>query len=105
MRLVCISDTHMGHQGISLPIGDVLIHAGDATSSGTPDEVDRFLGWFASQAHPHKILIAGNHDWLFQRDPEVAKMILERHQGITYPRRMQRWTRTSTNLRPKIPFS
>jgi predicted phosphodiesterase len=34
MRLVCISDTHMSHRGIHLPEGDVLVHAGDATSAG-----------------------------------------------------------------------
>ena len=84
MRLICISDTHMAHRGFSLPDGDVLIHAGDATSSGTPDEVDRFMGWFASQPHPHKILIAGNHDWLFQRDPDMVSRLLEKHPGITY---------------------
>ncbi len=84
MRLVCISDTHMAHRGLHLPDGDVLIHAGDATSTGTPDEVDRFLGWFAAQPHPHKILIAGNHDWLYQRDPEKVALLLAKHQGITY---------------------
>jgi len=84
VRLVCISDTHMAHRGIHLSEGDVLIHAGDATSTGTPDEVDRFLGWFAGQAHPHKILIAGNHDWLFMRDPDMALQFLEKYPGITY---------------------
>ena len=84
MRLVCISDTHMSHRGIHLPEGDVLIHAGDATSSGSPGEVDRFLGWFASQSHQHKILVAGNHDWLFQMDPKAASLLLEKHKGITY---------------------
>ena len=84
MRLICISDTHMAHRGFSLPDGDVLIHAGDATNSGTADEVDRFLGWFAAQPHPHKILIAGNHDWLFQHDPDMVSRLLEKHQGITY---------------------
>jgi hypothetical protein len=84
MRIVCISDTHMAHRGLHLPDGDVLIHAGDATSNGTPDEVDRFLGWFASQPHEHKLLIAGNHDWLYQRDPDMVTLLLQKHQGITY---------------------
>jgi len=46
--------------------------------------VDRFLGWFASQPHPHKLLIAGNHDWLYQRDPDKVALLLKKHQGITY---------------------
>lgn len=84
MRLVCISDTHMAHRGLHLPDGDVLIHAGDATSTGTSDEVSRFLAWFAAQPHRHKILIAGNHDWLYQRHPDMAGQILAQHPGITY---------------------
>lgn len=84
MRLVCISDTHMNHRGLHLPEGDVLIHAGDATSSGSLSEVDRFLGWYASQSHQYKILVAGNHDWLFQTDPKAASLLLEKHKGITY---------------------
>ena len=84
MRLVCISDTHMAHKGFSLPDGDVLIHAGDATSTGTSDEVARFLAWFASQPQRHKILIAGNHDWLFQRFPDMSDQLLAEHPGITY---------------------
>jgi predicted phosphodiesterase len=74
----------MGHKGFSLPDGDVLIHAGDATSSGVSDEVGRFLEWFASQSHPHKILIAGNHDWLFLRHPDMAEQLLAAYPGITY---------------------
>jgi 3',5'-cyclic AMP phosphodiesterase CpdA len=49
MRLVCISDTHLCHRGLSLPDGDVLLHAGDATRRGISDEVNHFLEWFASQ--------------------------------------------------------
>lgn len=84
MRIVCVSDTHMAHRGLAVPEGDVLVHAGDATSTGTADEVDRFLGWFSAQKHPHKILIAGNHDWLFQQAPDIAHLLLEKHQGISY---------------------
>lgn len=84
MRLVCISDTHNSHRGIQLPPGDVLIYAGDATSQGLKAEVERFLDWFASQPHPYKILIAGNHDWLFQRHPDLAQQLLASRPTITY---------------------
>lgn len=84
MRLVCISDTHMAHRSLILPEGDVLIHAGDATGTGTTDEVSRFLAWFSSQSHRYKVLIAGNHDWLFQRRPELATALLAEHPSITY---------------------
>lgn len=62
MRLVCISDTHNQHGKVDLPDGDVLIHAGDWTGTGTQKQVISFIRWFASQPHKHKILIAGNHE-------------------------------------------
>lgn len=49
MKLVCISDTHNFHQDIEIPDGDVLIHSGDATISGTVQEVAAFAAWFDSQ--------------------------------------------------------
>lgn len=84
MRLVCISDTHNTHKALRLPEGDVLIHAGDATGQGLSTEVESFLAWFATQPHRHKILVAGNHDWLFQRHPGMAAQLLAVHPGITY---------------------
>jgi len=81
VRLVCISDTHNVHEGMDIPYGDVLIHTGDATVHGTPQEVDRFLGWFAAQPHRSKILCAGNHDWFYQREPEAVQRLLLQHQA------------------------
>lgn len=85
MRIVCISDTHNQHRDLNIPKGDVLIHAGDATYQGLSHEVEDFLNWFACQPHPFKILVAGNHDWLFQRHPMMARQLLDAHMGvITY---------------------
>jgi Icc-related predicted phosphoesterase len=44
--------------------------------------VAAFVQWLAGLDHKHKILIAGNHDWLFQKDPARAKSILP--ESITY---------------------
>lgn len=73
MRLVCLSDTHSMHRQIEVPDGDVLIHAGDCLGVGTLDEVDELNDWLGSLPHRHKILIAGNHDWCFQNEPEAAQ--------------------------------
>ena len=63
MRLVCLSDTHNQHGKLGLlPEGDVLIHAGDWTGTGTQKQVIDFIRWFSDQPHKHKILIAGNHE-------------------------------------------
>ena len=87
MRLVCLSDTHNQHRKMGeLPQGDVLIHAGDWTGTGTKKQVTDFIDWFASQPHPHKILIAGNHEltldkphyqtewWRFHNNKEEADL-------------------------------
>ena len=66
MRLVAFSDTHNKHKQITLPECDIAIFAGDATSYGYKDEVQRFLKWYNSQSQcKHKIFIAGNHDRSF----------------------------------------
>lgn len=75
MRIVCISDTHL-HQGFPIPDGDVLIHAGDGTSQGTWREVAQWLNWMAAQPHRRKIVVAGNHDFLFETEPEVARLFV-----------------------------
>ena len=72
MRLVCISDTHNRHGALDVPEGDVLLHAGDLTAQGTREEIEAFGAWLAARPHPHKVVIAGNHDWLFQREPQAA---------------------------------
>lgn len=79
MRLVCISDTHNQHEALRLPSGDVLIHAGDFTGMGRANEVEAFAKWLGAQPHRHKILIAGNHDWLFERDNAQARAWLARY--------------------------
>jgi predicted phosphodiesterase len=71
LKFVTISDTHGKHDSLSLPVGDVLIHAGDCTSRGSELEVINFLNWFSKQDFEHKILIAGNHDFYFERAPEL----------------------------------
>jgi predicted phosphodiesterase len=75
MRIVCISDTHLVHRGAEFPIpnGDLLIHAGDATYSGTQDEIREFNEWFAALPHANKIFVAGNHDWGFQLYPDQSR--------------------------------
>ena len=78
MRIVCISDTHEQHKKMVHPIpeGDILIHAGDATWKGDFFAVRNFNMWFAEQPHKYKILIAGNHDWLYQKKPELVNSML-----------------------------
>ena len=62
ITVVCISDTHNSQPDV--PDGDVLIHAGDLTQSGTLVEIERAVGWLRGLPHRYKIVVAGNHDLL-----------------------------------------
>lgn len=77
MRVVAISDTHTFERHLAVPDGDVLIHAGDFTISGDVFEVSEFAEWLEKQPHKHKIIVAGNHDWLFERSPHLAHPIIK----------------------------
>lgn len=83
MRIVCISDTHGMHDSVVVPPGDVLLHAGDVSGRGTVREIERFSRWFAAQPHQHKVVIAGNHDFLFEEDLPRAREIVEQN-GVIY---------------------
>lgn len=83
MRAIIISDTHNRHEEIELPAGDLLIHCGDISRNGTYKEISRFATWLAIQPFKHKIIIAGNHDWLFEREPKLAQQLI-REAGATY---------------------
>jgi len=73
MKLVCLSDTHCRHKQIEVPEGDILIHAGDLCSVGRSlSEIESFGKWIRKQPHQYKIVIAGNHDRMFQDYPEAA---------------------------------
>lgn len=77
ITIVCVSDTH--NSQAELPDGDVLIHAGDLTQSGTLKELQAALDWLRAQPHAHKIVIAGNHDTILDpsRDPGDERARLE----------------------------
>lgn len=76
MRIVCLSDTHGRHGGLDVPDGDVLLHAGDFTSRGEPHEIEAFDAFLARLPHRHKVVVAGNHDFLFQDEPAAARALL-----------------------------
>lgn len=77
MKFVLISDTHCRHSKLKLPVGDVLIHAGDWTHRGERDLTIDFLKWFDKQNYEHKIFIAGNHDFFPEKSPVEFKILLE----------------------------
>ena len=89
MRITLISDPHTKHRQIRdrhLPGGDLLICAGDIMNSGyNPVDALDFCKWFDSlEQYSAKVFIAGNHDRLFENDPEEAKSIYSSYKNIDY---------------------
>ena len=76
MRIVVISDTHGQHEQLQLPVGDILIHAGDITQQGSLQEIAEFNAYLADVDFKHKIIIAGNHDFCFQETPKQARQLI-----------------------------
>lgn len=76
MRIVLISDTHNQLHKVAVPDGDLLIHAGDCTDRGGPRELARFNRDLGALPHRHKVIIAGNHDFGFERTPAEARALL-----------------------------
>lgn len=77
LTLTAISDTHNRHRKMTLPETDIIVHAGDATSMGYVHEVTEFMKWYGSLDYQLHIFIPGNHDWLFEKQPALAKQICE----------------------------
>jgi len=73
LRIVAISDTHNLHRKIRIPDGDVLVHAGDISMEGDLRDVEAFDAFLGTLPHRHKIVICGNHDFCFEREPLAAR--------------------------------
>jgi predicted phosphohydrolase len=76
LRLVIISDTHGLHESVSVPDGDILVHAGDITMDGRLSDAVAFDRWLGALPHRRKVVIAGNHDFCFERDPAKSRACL-----------------------------
>lgn len=81
MRLVAMADTHGFHARLEVPDGDVLVHAGDLTQRGTLEQLAQVADWLRSLPHRHKVVVAGNHDFAFQRRPAETRALFH---GLTY---------------------
>lgn len=67
MKICIISDTHNKHKRLgNLPEADTIIHCGDFTSMGHSHEIFNFMQWYSKLPYKYKLIIAGNHDFLFE---------------------------------------
>lgn len=75
MRIVAVADTHLFHDEIVVPDGDVFVHAGDMCRGGDLSELRIAAGWIAGLPHRYKVIVAGNHDWGFLHYPMEARAL------------------------------
>lgn len=84
MRIVTLSDTHSYNERIGAPAreddrvpsnfvpdGDILIHAGDLTDTGKPNQLFDAYAWLSKMPHEQIIVVPGNHDFGLERIPEL----------------------------------
>jgi Icc-related predicted phosphoesterase len=86
MKIVAISDTHSKHKYLTddlLGDADMIICAGDISTRGGKSEVIDFLNWYSKLPYQYKILIAGNHDFIFEQE-QTINSILEEYPNIIY---------------------
>ena len=95
LKLVCLSDTHGKHWDISVPHGDVLIHSGDFTNTGTLAEVEDFDAWLGTLPHKHKVVVPGNHDSVM--DFEAREFILRKEAENFNNEELKRWETLEEN--------
>jgi len=74
MNIFAVSDTHQKHRKIKVPKCDVFVFAGDLSefNRSTNHYID-FNDWLGEIDADEKLIIAGNHDELFQKNPEKAR--------------------------------
>ena len=80
LKFIAISDTHGCHRQLTLPKGDVLLHAGDVCNQGDKNHIEDFLEWIKDLDFEHKILIRGNHD--IDLKTKTSLLDLEMPKGV-----------------------
>lgn len=82
-RLCIIADTHEQHHSLKMPPADILVVAGDFTIDGKPDSIEDFSRWLGEQSYKAIVVVAGNHDILFEKDRNRAVNLLQKHDHDT----------------------
>jgi len=82
LEIVVISDTHGQEQYLDLPPGDVIIFCGDCETNIS--RVKKFIEWFSKLDYRYKIMIAGNHDSLFEKMGYDTTFKMCDEKGIIY---------------------
>lgn len=95
MRIVTLSDTHSFNERIGarageddlipadfVPDGDVLIHSGDLTDTGKTNQIFDAYAWLSRMPHERIIVTPGNHDFGFERVPQILQALKDKFPRI-----------------------
>ena len=78
-KIVAISDTHTFHRQLTVPDGDIFVHAGDFLLSGNVEELSvlyDFNRWLGELPHKHKFVTCGNHDRMLETHPSLTRPMI-----------------------------
>lgn len=77
VTIAAVADSHGYHADSRIPDADILIIAGDITRRGTLPQLTQALEFFRGLPHPDKILIAGNHEFCLEREPDECRPLFD----------------------------
>lgn len=76
-KLFAFADTHGMYRRLFVPTeADILICAGDACEGFNPTDLEDFFSWYASIPAKLRIFVPGNHDRIFNTNPDRAKSLI-----------------------------
>ena len=82
-KLFAFADTHGMYRRLFVPAeADILICAGDACEGFNPADLVDFFAWYAAIPAKLRIFVPGNHDRLFNTNPDRARSMI--HDGVVY---------------------
>lgn len=76
LKVVCISDTHMSHEELKMPEGDILVHSGDFSGMTNYEELIELNRWFGTLDYREIYLVPGNHDGQFAENADAARALI-----------------------------
>ena len=76
VRVTLISDTHGLHDSVEIEPTDILIHCGDFSNIGEMSVLKSFNHWLLEQPSKINIVVAGNHDRMFEKNPIASRKLL-----------------------------
>lgn len=79
INITTISDTHGKHDLLDVGSGDLILHAGDCTPRGSNADIEEFLRWYGDLDFEMKVLVAGNHDFGFENNPDYCEELCKNY--------------------------